>query len=378
MKNIGIFTHPLISNYGGILQNFALQQALIKLGHNPITINRLFLQNDFKVVLARIKQIILRHHTTKIFYKNQYEKVIEESQNFIKKYIRVKSLYNPTDTDLIKVIEELDIATIIVGSDQVWRPKYVNNIYHEFLSFLPLNSKIKRISYAASFGTDVWEYNEIQQKRCKDYLKKFSVVSVRELGGIELCKKYFDRNAELVLDPTLLLKKEDYVSICNLRLKSEFKNSVFTYVLDRSSDKLDVINKVSEMLNYKVFENQPKCAEADSWNLRYNLDSFKFPSIEGWLEGFYNADFIVTDSFHGTVFAILFNKPFITIVNESRGKARFVSLLEMFDLSDRLVDNVKVFQQNSSIVNQSIDYVTVNEKVKELRALSLDFLKSNI
>lgn len=375
MKKIGIFTHPLISNYGGILQNFALQKVLEKNGYEVITINRLQKFSMFRVLLSRLKQNVLKHHINKIFLPSEKEIITKNSQAFVNANIKRVNFNNPLDQELLEYITNSKIETLIVGSDQVWRPAYVSNIYHEFFSFLPIESKVKKISYAASFGTDKCEYSEEQLNTCSELLNRFDAVSVREESGIELCSTYLKRkDVQVVLDPTLLLNKEDYLMVVNNQL--EEKKGVYTYVLDSSVGKKAIIDTVCSKLDLKSFSNQPKFSEIGGKGKSSDLGDYAFPPIEDWIEGFYRSSFVVTDSFHGTVFAIIFNKPFIAIANVERGKARFESLLNLFGLENRLISSID--QITEELINENIDFDRVNSKRDELKKLSIDFLINNI
>src|SRR5690606_15864360 len=112
----------------------------------------------------------------------------------------------------MKALNNIGFDTYIVGSDQCWRPKYSPNITNYFLDFLNDKQNVIRISYAASFGTSDWEFNEPETKMCRDLIQKFDAVSVRESSGIELCQKYLDKEAQHVLDPTMLLELDDYIT----------------------------------------------------------------------------------------------------------------------------------------------------------------------
>jgi len=372
---IGIFTHPLVSNYGGILQNFALQYVLKTLGHEVVTINRLMKENDIKILISILKQNLLKHHDIKLLFKDQQSEIYENSRNFINKYINKIDVYN-ADNDILKKISQEGFDVIVVGSDQVWRPDYVHNIYHEFLDFLEEDEKIRRISYAASFGTDKWLFTEEQSKRCKEFIQKFDAVSVRENSGIELCNKYFNKDSICVLDPTLLVDKEVYMSLCSEMESNNEGNKLFTYVLDSSKEKRKIIEDTMNYLGLNEITNQPKFSLEGSSNKKYIKEDFIYPRVEGWIKGFIEADYVVTDSFHGTAFSIIFNKPFIAIVNEDRGASRFQSLLEKFDLTDRLIStNTKL---DEKFYETKIDYDNVNRKLEELKKYSLEFLKNSI
>lgn len=195
----------------------------------------------------------------------------------------------------------------MVGSDQVWRIVYfpglwlgqqIENAYLDFTK----NWTIKRIAYAASFGTNNWEYNEEQTKNCGQLLSMFDAVSTREADGMKLCKTKFDINAQQVLDPTMLLDIEDYIALFKNANISKSKGTLLYYVLDTTEEINSLINNVAVEKHLVPFavnnpfehdEKKPLCQRIK-------------PSVEAWLRGFYDAEFVVTDSFHACVFSILF------------------------------------------------------------------------
>lgn len=377
MKKIAILTQPLISNYGGILQAFALQKVLKDNNYDVTTIDRRYNGvSRSKLFLSNIKNTII--NTLKLgnernFTSSDINYITKNPRSFISKYITLSEVIDQNEK-MVKHFENKSYDVVIVGSDQVWRPRYSPNIHDYFFCFIKDNSKIQKLSYAASFGVDAWEYNENQTKELKNLIKLFDGVSVREKSAIELCKNNLDVDAKFVLDPTLLLEKEDYLKL--ITKKSEkLSASIFAYVLDKSESKKDIINFVQKKLGKEVKTNQPK--EMIKESSSRVLSDYAYPSIEGWIESFHQADFIVTDSFHGTIFSIIFNKPFLTIINSDRGAARFRSLLSLLDLEDRLIE---VYDESliSEKLSLTINYTKVNASIKELKADSLAYLFNNI
>lgn len=373
-RKIGILTQPLVSNYGGVLQNYALQHVLLNHGFEVETINRVCGNSDFKIFLQKIKQIVFKHHENKLLYNNQSDLVNYEVKQFISEYLKVISVKNPTDYKLSKIVSEGGYDSIIVGSDQVWRPRYAINIFHDYLSFLS-NEKVQKIAYAASFGTSEWEYTEQEENICRELIKTFDALSVREDQAINLCKQHFNVDVKHVLDPTLLLNKNDYLKLINMK-DIKKRKGVFNYVLDYDDSKQEAISFIAKAFDLDVFSNHPKFSLCDNKNIPFVIDDFRFPSIEGWLAGFRDADYIVTDSFHGTVFSIIFNKPFVTLTNTGRGSTRFTSLLKVLGLESRLIDSYE--DLTLDLLSAEINYEKVNLKISELKQYSLDFLISNL
>lgn len=358
---IAILTQPLRANYGGVLQNYALQQILIKFGHTPITIEKdsLIYISKFRLFCELPKRVVTKYILRKrkyIFSERNYNNYIiglcRVLKPFVDKYINriIVSDYIHTKEDLFDAY--------IVGSDQVWRPPYNPDcLYDMFLSFLPNDSNIKRIAYASSFGTNEWEYSEEQTSKCAYLIKKFDAVSIREVDGVNLCKKHLKRTDVIpVLDPTILLEKEEYIKLCgnSIECSDEF---IFAYILDLDDNirtKLKLL-ATKYQLDLKIISAHDDCSI----------------SMEEWLIMFRNAKFIITDSFHGTVFSIIFKKEFNAIVNYSRGNSRLSSLLTQLSLENRLsntIDEIKF--------NNPINWNIVQTTLELLKKDSIDFLKA--
>lgn len=376
---IAILTQPLHNNYGGNLQNFALQTALKKMGHESITIDRhssiklrkMLRLGYFKRLASHYLKGTLKPNARDYFgiYKDQKDRahVIKFIETYINKTPR---LYN--DLDVQKIFAEHQFDAVIVGSDQCWRPRYSPSINTYFLDFLENDKSIKKIAYAASFGTEQWEFDAQQTQMAQRFIKQFDAISVREKQAIELVKNRLNAEASFVLDPTLLLDKEDYLTVINAYQPPLPKNQgVYTYVLDTGDWKGQVINQVAKSLNAEVFNNQPKATIKKPSD---NSDDYIIPSIEGWIKGFIDADFVVTDSFHGTVFSILFNKPFVSLLNLDRGASRFYSILSEFGLEDRLITEYDEVVINS-LLRKVINYKEVNKIIEELKANSENVLE---
>lgn len=313
---IGIITQPLKSNYGGIIQNWALQQILKKLGHDPITIDALprnlqyfnFFWENFKTIISFF--IPNKHRR----YHPLYMERPQVFESFVKKNIITTEKCRKRRSTLIP---QYNIEALIVGSDQVWRPMYnigcLDDMYLRFAH--PFN--IPKMAYAASFGTDKWEYNYKQSKKFKHYISLINHISVREYSGVKLCKTHFDVDAKVVLDPTLLLEKSDYMDLIS-------DTPIFC---DRPFLGAYILNNNKELLN-KIKE------ESNSRNLVpiiISADNNATITIEQWLSIFRDAQYIITDSFHGSVFSFLFDKEFKYIINQKRGASRFRVIEELIN-----------------------------------------------
>lgn len=360
-KKIAIQTLKLYDNYGGILQAYALQHYLEKLGFEITHLNRY----NLPVKLLQIKLLLHRI----IYYR--FYKILKKNKlifsNFIKQYINLSPPLH-TKSQWQNYIYDKEFAAVIVGSDQVWRFEYVSHQLSDF--FLDYDrAAIKKLSYAASFGVE--NVNHENLKKVENLLKKFNAISVREMQAVNTLNNLQIKSLHHI-DPTLLLSKRDYVNNFKLKKKND-SGKIFCYVLDKNPLKQEVISLVSEKLQLPysiVYGDTPNLSNY------LDVDVLNKPSIEQWLQNFVDADYVVTDSFHGMVFSVIFNKPFLVIGNEERGLSRFTSFLKIVNLEERLIlmnknwDNLLIFKE--------INYDSINEIVTIEKEKSFSYFKNNI
>lgn len=362
---IGLLTLPLETGYGGIMQAFALKTALEKRGHQVILIRRLRRKHKLKRVFRRaIKKYVFLKKDTIIFIdkkeENEFPFVTQYTQKFIDSHLMPfsKAYFSSL---AFKGIEHLGLDAVVVGSDQVWRPGCMDNIEDYFLTGIAGN--IKRYAYAASLGSDAWVYTKKETACCREAVKLFSAVSVREQSGVSLCKKNLGVTPTFVLDPTLLFDSDFYMSFVNEHAV-EKEHKICAFILDRSYEKLDILGKFSEQIGKDYF-----FAANNTEDRNAPLADRIAPSVESWLDSFYSADCVFTDSFHGCVFSIIFRKPFYVFINSARGADRFYSLLRLFGLEQCMIRENTDF---SKIPN--IDWDNVERVLVEMRKVSNDFL----
>ena len=380
MKKIAILTLPLNNNYGGLLQCFALHIVLKRIGNEVWVIQRNYTPHQFRWVLSHyIKQIIkviLGRNFVKLLPHKKVKYIRQNTATFISKYINPKTEIITTTEHLRNYHLTNKFDAYVVGSDQVWRPIYSPCITNYFLDFLPTDdNNVKRIAYAASFGVDDWEFSEEETKTCRDLLQKFDAISVRENSAVLLCDKYLNRaDAVHVLDPTMLLNKEDYISLVEKENEPKSPGNLFCYILDEDEKKNEIIEAIAKKTCAIPFTQMPKC-KISYENLKDRLEDCVYPTVTAWLRAFMDAEMVVTDSFHGCVFSIIFNKPFIVYGNKGRGMARFHSLLSVFGLENRLATNS---EDALKIINESIDWHKVNSQKEEWQTKSINFLITNL
>jgi hypothetical protein len=368
---IGILTLPLADNYGGILQAIALYRLLHDNNNEVILIYKEFYPNFFKETLKKIFLNIPFIDFKNVKANNKKENLRLERKKFHRLFIEneIFKISEPlyTQKELEKYIEKENLGAVIVGSDQVWRKQYINDKYYKsyFLNFIN-NKQIKRIAYAASFGKNHWEgKNDLEDiSAC---LKKFDGISTRELSGIDICKNSFGiDNVKHVLDPTLLIGKDFYLNeiISKYKTSNIQKGGIVTYVLDEAVEKKEIIEFMQNSLDIKKINH-----------LKGFSNSKNLYTIPEWLSSFENADFIITDSFHGMLFSIIFEKNFLIIGNPDRGLDRFLSLLSLIELEDRLVFNLADIK-NKKLIN--INYDNINKILDINKKISLNFLINSL
>ena len=379
---IGILTQPLHNNYGGLFQAYALQSTLKKMGHEVWIIDRDYPNTPlWRKCASIVKYILLRYifktklNTAFPFWmtNKQREKISENTSIFTINNIYPKTEKIKSNNALRKKIKELQFECYVVGSDQVWRPAYSPCITNYFLDFVKTKKNICRIAYAASFGVDYWEFTKKQTKKCAELIKKFDAVSVREDSGLTLSKDFLKTDTVQVVDPTLLLDKSEYEKLISNN-ETDNKGNLMVYILDFSADKTEIVNFVAKNKNYQPFFAMPNSTLTTK--TKNNIEECVFQSVPQWIRGFMDAEFVITDSFHGCIFSIIFNKPFIAIGNDKRGMTRFTSLLKTFNLEDRLIFSLEELTLEK--LTCTIDWNKINMIKSEKKEESIQFLFHNI
>lgn len=366
---IGILTLPIAENYGGILQAVALYRYLHNQGHGLVLIYKAHDQNYLK---RAIKSILLSPIFSFLPLKRvQNHKEWQERKAFHRPFIEKEiykiseDLYTKEDLEIFAKKENFD--AVIVGSDQVWRKAYMGAKFYQnyFFDFID-SAKTKKIAYAASFGKDHWEGKDDIEEISK-LLADFTAISTREKSGVDICKNSFGyENAKHVLDPTMLQPKEFYLGeiVSKYDTSKIKKGGLLTYVLDEEDEKRKIIDFIKEKTDSKEVNHLKG----------FNKEKTTF-TVPEWLASFANADFVVTDSFHGMVFSIIFEKDFVVIGNEGRGMDRFTSLLPIIGLEDRLIFG---FEDLKDEKLEKIDYKKVKEILERQREKSVGFLINSL
>ena len=356
---IGILTVPFNNNYGGFLQAFALKKVLIDMGHQVLFINRR--TNRTITLRIRIGNLLRALH----LLEDKQKKISRYTDKFQKKYLFPYTSKYYSSKDLKKCLK-YKLDCVIVGSDQVWRYWYFRDWIDDFFCNFLEGTHIPHFSYAASMGIDELEYPQPKIDICAKLLKGFNAISVREDSSVKLLQEHFGvENAQVVLDPTLLLDKQVYVDIFKIKYSKPDNPYIFTYILDDSKEIHQSIEEFSRQKNMAIVNIKAQSGDIGTLEV--------IEPVEKWLSAIYYADYVITDSFHGTVFSLIFNKQFVVYGNVKRGLSRMQDLLGRVKLTDRLV-TINDFVGEKLI--QQINWESVNNTFSIYKENSMSFLKN--
>ena len=328
-NRVGITCLQNSQNVGNILVKFAMLKKLEEMGFNATILTP-------KALPGTKSYFINRNINSNLFIiKNNYSEELTEK----------------------------DFNYLLVNSDQTWAYNKWKYFYDVGFLMFAKNWNVKKFIYGASIGSDKWKYNKTEDEKIKKLLTKFNNISFREKGTIKLVEHYLGIKGELVLDPTLIIDKEYYLNEIKdykrgFNSKEKF---IFVYQLDNNEIIKKFIKDSKKKLKYKI--------KKFNFNKKDNDENFIFIIS--------NCKAVITDSYHGTIFSIIFNKPFISFINSSlRGKGRFDSLKEIFHLNNRIIYPSKNLKIN---INLLIKKPNINQTLlAQLRKFSIDYLKKNL
>ena len=382
---IGIVTYWSSSdNYGQQLQCFALQKYLIGLGHDAYLIKYMPTSHIplWRRIARSVKYRLLVSSEQK--EKDRNTKLISERnkllncrrgfKEFRDKYIKSTEIVYRNVKELRNNPPTADVY--ICGSDQVWNNRLEDeNTAGWFLDFG--SPKTKRLSYAASIGREI---ETKEYKTVVKYLERFDAISVREQKANNLCHQLGFEKSIIAIDPTLLLCSSDYSAlISNIKLESSSNPYVFVYLLNiRNCDEIywNEFNKMiqSDGLAVRVVASSGYLP-AQNFLPGYQNEHATIPE---WLSLIKHSEYVITTSFHGVVFCLLYHKPFYAVLlsNEySKGNDRIVSLLKSVGLTNRIVSSDSDI---NSVKAANISWEDVDAKLSELSKKSIDFLNSEL
>lgn len=356
---IALLNLPIDLNYGGNIQRFALSKVLSEMGHEVEHIQLIerksyLLSNPKKyfVYLKRFLYSIIGMKTLPVFYERRCEEGLLSFMEFYNTHVlhtRKKFLcYND-----LQAYNWDSYDAFVVGSDQVWRPDMTKRfgLKTYFLSFVS-RKDAKKIAYAVSFGKDTIKLPDNDISYFQALYNDFTAVSVREKEAITILHQYKMNSPSpiLVLDPTLLLSADDYRQLLKKDgvMSTVGRPYLLTYFINKTLLDEDMVNNIARNMRLDI--------------INIDIDSAYKVSILQWIDYFMNAAYVITDSYHGLVFSIIFNKAFKIVYNMNGGISRIRSLFDTFEISN----------------NENIDWTKVNENINKYKETSLNFLKKSL
>ena len=318
IKKIAIIGERHCNNIGANLLKYAISIKLSEFGFKPYIIGTHYINHDIS---------FLKNNTNCIIIKKNFSE-----------------------------IQEKDFNILMVNSDQTWR-KFDNHFYdYGFLRFAK-NWKIPKFVYGASLGFSNWQFSKYDEIIIKNLLKNFNGISVREKGSIELIEKHIGIHPILVLDPTLLIDKKYYLNLLNFYKENKpiNNNYIFTYIIKKEKNVDLFIRNSSKVLGYEI----------------YNDNMNEKNAILKFIYGIVNCKAVITDSYHGTIFSIIFNKPFVTFLFSGTPKERFISLGNLFKVKNRIFEYYQM--PNISLLSTALNID--NNYIKFLKNKSINYLK---
>ena len=361
---VSLMTMHCVPNYGSVLQTYATVKVLEKLGHSVEVINYVPLR--LKLINVIFNEAKKKNKLLFPLYFG-YSALVNLPKRrmydfFLNKYLNLSSDIYHNSKDVAEKLPDSDL--FITGSDQVWNTYYDGFIDPAFfLDFVPINKK--KISFASSFGRGNIESSE--ESILKPYLMSYDALSVREASGVEIIKNMGRSDVEHVLDPTFLLDK---VSWSKMYTKKKFQDKyILMYTVNKDEDRLiKLVKEIAKAKGLKIYylHNGLK-------GIKDCDRIFRNQSPNDFLNLFAQADYIMATSFHGTAFALNFNKPFVSVLPE-KFQARVKSILALVGLEERMITND--FSLNRALI--PIDFEPVNNILVRERSKSIDFLKRNV
>lgn len=378
MKRIGIITIWQVNNYGAELQAYALVKKINEFGHKCENIDFPFYKNhSFKLtkrgrtpfpigwrntikefLLPKISTVLsLSHPIENKTRKNNFERFYQITPHSAKRFLSFDDLYSHKD---------FKYDVYMVGSDQVWNPRSLATIEPYFLTFAPKDAK--KISYASSFG--ISDIPKECVEKFRNWLNSLDAISVREKNGVNLVERIASKHAIQVLDPVFLLDAEEWrkVAVCP-DIKEPY---LLLYDLIKSDETVDLAKKIGKTRKLKIVR---LCRDV-SIHKDNGIQSIPDAGPMEFLGLFANASFVVTNSFHGTAFSLIFHKNFYSIIpNKMNNSGRIKSILELVDLQSRLLPAQTVDTCNTIT---DVDFSKATQLLQNAREESINFLTKEL
>lgn len=368
MKSIGIITIHKINNYGSVLQAYALQKACEELGFNVEVIDYNY-PNVFHASNKYVNSVDSQPNEPrwlKALYSLELLKQHKGIKSFVAKYEHLSSKQYGHPSELIGDIPHYDIY--ITGSDQLWNPRHCNGDPAFLLHFAPDNAL--KISYAASIGVN--SIPEDLKLQYKELLSRYAFISVRENSGAQVVWEVAGKKAAVVLDPTLLLNKDQWNQIAVP--KRQFKKKyILCYFLNYTFNAFPYVDQLADYMQqetgYEIVRVARPPHKLGLSHTHYRIGA----SPEEFLALVRDAEMVLTTSFHGTAFAVNYGKPVFTVVQDRNASdSRQVSLMCNLGLEDQILSITDSMPDRSRF---TYDVLTEQKRLEALRQQSKIYLK---
>lgn len=362
MQKVKMLTFHNAENYGAMLQAYALKETLKKLELNPQCINykNKHILLDYKLM----RTSSLKSFFSSLWYFPRNLKRKCAFKKFSDKYLDTNKKVYLSKEEIEADIKDSDI--LVAGSDQIWNPVLTGGLSDVYTLNFKSKAKVKKVIYGASLGNE-----ELLQRYAPDFnekLKTLEYISVREKSIIPLLEEVTNKKVEQVIDPTMLLNKVDWDKLIteNATLKLPFEKYILVYTLFESEEVTRIANYISKITGLKIVHFRKYNAYTNELMSLYSKGPVDF------VNAFKNAAVVVTNSFHGTVFSILFERKFYSVLPKERS-GRIKDMLNNLDLASRIINN-----ENEVNLDEDIDYINIKSKIETLKSKSIDFLKKGV
>ncbi len=375
MKKVAVVVCPNIRNFGSVLQSYATQQAVTKLGYDneyikytktKKTAYKYLIQLLIPSIMAERFSVLKR----KVFQRKNSDLISRRNKAFdafVDKYMVASKKI--VGYDALKKVGN-DYSMAVLGSDQVWNPI---NSGSDFYTLNWLGSDVKRVAYAPSFG--VSEVPALLRRSYRDFLKKFDHISVREIRGKKIVRKLTGEKVPVVCDPTILFTAEEWDKILPEEPVAEGKY-IFCYFLGNRDEPRRCVQKLAKKTGLPIVM-MPFFGEISKLDTKLGAKIIDDPDPSHFVSAVKNAEYVCTDSYHGTVFSILYRRKVLVFRRHSADSnkntfSRLESLLSIADMKDRIVNDV----WEDRFLTESTDYDKVHENIEKMRSYSWRYLSN--
>lgn len=394
MKKIGLVTVTYVSNYGSHLQSFALQNVLQTLGYEteiitPEGLAGIIAKRRYRYLLSRWYDLgelkgYIGVALTRVMYKldKKLGSIVKQRDVFFKSFAEKEYVFSPvanTWDELSDLCEER-YSTVVVGSDQNWRPANIAGGYYT-LEYVP--DKVNKMAYSTSFG--ISRVIPAQREIAKHFLKRINHISVREDSGQKIIKELINIDVPVVCDPTILLKKEDWVKFIEKKGQRDFNNEtkdpyILCYFLGRSKVPREFALKLKQKTGLRIvsilYETEKYYKEPPKY---YDIGVYAMGPLD-FVNLISKAHYICTDSFHGSAFSLVFHKELFAFYKSSKKSkmsvnSRIDSMLEWAGVKNRIITEDMNITES---MLEPINYEEVGRRIEEKRTMSLFFLKNSL